>query len=189
MEISNLWPSCQLAHKGCVLSFWIRVPYTQLRRHKRMNGRRHKSTPAARFHPHSPLVRHERRGGKKRQQKAESWWNRGGHRFSAVSLIREVKCLWKTEGTKEVEGLLSDGKGGGHGASVTGFGALYPAPGMHRSSQSKLRFIYSGRAGINTQTCLATKWRTVTIQRNAWLEVEILSPLNFFFKIILKACP
>lgn len=73
MEISNLWPSCQLAHKGCVLSFGIKVPYTQLRVHPLMNGRRHKSTPAACFHPHSPLVRHERRGKKKTQQKAESW--------------------------------------------------------------------------------------------------------------------
>lgn len=117
MEISNLRPSCQLAHKDCVLSFWIRVPYTQLRRHERMNGRRHKSTPAARFHPHSPLVRHERReGGRKKKKTTKSWimnWNRGRHRVSAVSLIREVKGVGKTEGTKNIKGLLSDGKGGG----------------------------------------------------------------------------
>lgn len=49
--------------------FWIRVPYTQLDMHKWMNGRRHKSTPAARFHPHLPLVRHERTGEKRDNKK------------------------------------------------------------------------------------------------------------------------
>lgn len=40
-----------------------------LRMHERMNGRRHKSTPAARFHPHLPLVRHERTTGEKKKER------------------------------------------------------------------------------------------------------------------------
>lgn len=116
-----------------------------------------------------------RAGGGGLGETTKSWivnWNRRGHWLSAPSLIREVKGWCTTEGAGKGKGQLSDGKRGGYGASVTGDGALYPAPGMHRSSQSKLRFIYSGRAGINTQTCLATKWRTVTIQRNAWLGLD-----------------
>lgn len=121
----------------------------------------------------TPRASWEDEGGEKRET-TKSWimnWNTQGHRLSAQSLIGEVKGMRRAEGVEKDERLLSDGKGGGHGASVTGDGVLYPTPGMHRSSQSKLRFIYSGRGGINTQTCLATKWRTVTIQRNAWLEV------------------
>lgn len=126
----------------------------------------------------TPRASWEKKGGGKTTKSQIMNRNREGHIFSALSLIREVKGLCKTEGAvyekerkKKAKPLLSDGKRGGHEATVTGDGPLYPAPGMHRSSQSKLRFICSGRAGINTQTCLATKWRTATIQRNAWLEV------------------
>lgn len=113
----------------------------------------------------TPRASWEKREGKKDTTKSRIMnWNREGHRLSALSLIREVKGSCKSEGAylkreRERDCFLM-GKRGRHGASVTGDGALYPAPGMHRSSQSKLRFIYSGRAGINTQTCLATKWRT-----------------------------